>query len=105
MKKLNEASKLTGLELLTVSSVWNFHGSDHLCNVAMKDGSNLNNSIRAIYKSGYRGGLTLIVGGIGRSQHSKTEVGIFKGITNIDEYQHYYTKGCDEVFIKEGMFS
>jgi len=45
-----------------------------------KNGTNLNNEFRSIGAQGLSGGFTLVVGKIGRSAHSKTEVGIFKGV-------------------------
>ena len=92
MNKLQSFAATSGLELIAISSVWNIHKSDHLCNIAKKRGSNLNSEFKKMVSNGLKGGFTLVVGKIGRSQHSKTEVGIFKGV--VEGYQ-------DEVFINE----
>lgn len=101
MNKLDYFSKETGLELIADSSVWNYHGIDNLFNVANRKGSNLYKSIMALKTAGYRGGVTIVAGCIGRSQHNETSLGIFRGITSINEYGGYYSKSCDEVFITD----
>ena len=77
MRKLELFEKKHNLELVATSSVWNIHSAGHLSDIAKKKGTNLNNEFRA---QGLSGGFTLVVGKIGRSAHSETEIGIFKGV-------------------------
>ena len=93
MTKLEFFAKETGLKLVEKTTVWNIHQADHLSNLAKKKGTNLNKTFSDMKKRGLKGGFTLVVGRIGRSQHSATEIGIFEGVTNVfDE---------DEIFIND----
>ena len=88
------------LKVVGYSSLWNFHGSNHLDNLAKKKGTNLNNSIESLKKQGKKGAFTIYVSQIGRSQHSKSEVVILEGLTNSSEIgSSYYTKRMGEIFI------
>ena len=93
MTKLELFAKTSGLKLVAVSSVWSIHNTDHLCNLAKKKGTNLHNEFLDMKRKGLSGGFTLVVGCIGRSGHSKSEIGIFAGV--VDGYDY------DEVFINE----
>ncbi len=93
MTKLEVFAKNTGLKLVATTTVWNVH-SVCLADVAKKKGSNLNGEFKALAKQGKTGGFTLVVGCIGRSQHSATEVGIFEGV--IEESYDY-----EEIFLNE----
>lgn len=99
MTKLEMFEKETGLELVKTTTVWNYHGIDSLFSVATRKGSNLHAAISKMKKEGYKGGFTLKIGCIGRSAHSATEVGIFKGLVDPETSSCHYTKGHDEFFL------
>lgn len=92
--------KETGLELIGTTTVWNFHGIDHLVSVGMNKQSNLHAELKHIYKE-YDGIITVFVSQIGRSAHSATIVGIYKGATNLENCSYYYSKRCDEFTAKD----
>mgnify|MGYP003635878239 FL=1 len=100
MTTLTAFQESSKLELIEYSSVWNFHGTS-LYSALNRKGSNLNNSLLAIRESGYNGLVTLYVTKIGRSQHSKSEVCIFKGVTNLEAVSTsvYYSQRHEEARI------
>ena len=100
MSIATDFQEVSNLELIGHSSVWNFHGT-RLHNAAHRKGSNLNNSLLAIREGGYNGIVTLYATKIGRNQHHKSEVCIFKGVTNLDAVSSlvYYSSRHEEVRI------
>ena len=100
MTNLTNFQESSKLEFIQSSSIWNFHGTS-LLSAAIRKGSNLNNSLLAIKNSGYNGIVTLYVTKIARNQHQKSEVCIFKGVTNLDAVSTsvYYSARHEEVRI------
>ena len=95
---INSAPSLK--EVVGFSSVWNFHGVDHLDNLTKKKGTNLNSFVESLKLKGEKGGFTMYVDSIGRSAHNSSRVVILRGITNCDEMgSHYYSKRMGEFFI------
>ena len=87
-------------EVVGLSSVWNFHGIDHLDNLTKKKGTNLNDFVESLKAKGEKGGFTRYVDKIGRSAHSASRVVILRGITNSKELGSlYYSKRMGEFFI------
>ena len=84
MTKLQNFAEATGLEMIGTSSVWNYHATDFNALGYVKS-SNVYKELLDLKRQGVKGMVTIVVGCIGRSQHSKTEIGIFKGVVKTDD--------------------
>lgn len=93
LTKLETFAQESGLELVSTTTVWNIHSESSLASIAKKKGSNLNKEFAKLQGAGVTGGFTIVVGCIGRSQRSATQVGIFKGVND-----NFYN---DQVFIND----
>ena len=96
---IEDFANATSLESIGTSSVWDVHHAD-LGNLGYKKGTNLNNDLKALKKQGHSGIVTVFVGAKGRSQHSKTALGIYKGLTNSDATCMYYTDQVQEFILE-----
>lgn len=95
MTKLEAIKNLINLELLKTTSIFNIHNVD-VSSVGLNKNSNLHKSLKSIEWIGdsNKGDdmVTVFVGAKGRSQHSRTELHIFKGVlpTDHDLYHGSY---------------
>ena len=69
------------LKRIAETTVWDYYNTS-IDNVGFRKGSNLNKTLRELYQNGERGMITVFVEAIGRSQHSASRLGIFRGVTN-----------------------
>lgn len=85
---------------LELTTVWNYHGVNSLGDVVRNKKSNLFNLLSDrsfISESQLKDGITLFVGAKGRSQHSESQVIIFRGCKGEEEYR----KGREYITFEE----
>lgn len=94
-------AKELGLEFVGYTSIWNYHNSRGLVSAISDKRSNIFKSINELKEKGEKGGFTLQVQRIGRSQHDETIVAIYKGTVSAAEYgSSFYSNKNAEFFIQ-----
>jgi hypothetical protein len=76
--KIIDEMKLNGYEYVYMTTVWNYH------NTKLENSRNIKKAIRKIKERDIEADLVIKVGAIGRTQHSSTEILIFKKSKVID---------------------
>ena len=81
LKNYISEMKKENIDFVGSSSVWNVHNVK-IEKTAIQKNTNLNTDLKKFFKAGkLEKGVTIFVGAKGRSQHSKSELLIFNGIS------------------------
>ena len=97
---MNIDSKNGTLKKIGTTTVWNFHDIK-LTKLGYNKKSNLSKKLRDLHKLGIKGKVTVFIEAIGRSGHSASRIGIYKGVTDSDYFSMYYSTRHCEFFLND----